>query len=175
VSHKVKCTAANGIPLGAEINSKILKVILLDVGLCSALLDLRLSDLEDTDELDLFNKGGIAEQVTGQLLRTTGPFNVEPALYYWVRNEPGSDAEIDYVWQHATDLVPIEVKAGSTGSLKSLHLFMKLKALSTAVRIYSGQPRVDEVHVKDNQGSNVSYQLRSLPFYLISEIPRLLN
>lgn len=173
VGHKVKATAANGVPLGAEINSKFLKAILLDVGLSSAVLDLKLSTL-DIEELDLVNKGGIAEQAAGQLLRTIEPFNVEPALYYWVRNERGSDAEIDYIIQHTNRLVPIEVKAGNTGTLKSLHLFMKLKELSTAVRIYSGQPRIDEVKVKDNQGSDVSYQLRSIPFYLISEIHRLL-
>lgn len=174
VGHKVKCTAANGVPLGAELNSKFLKAILLDVGLSSAVLDLKLSTLEDIDELDRVDKGGIAEQAAGQLLRTIEPFNVEPALYYWIRNERGSDAEIDYVIQHTNRLVPIEVKAGNTGTLKSLHLFMKLKELSTAVRIYSGQPRIDEVRVKDNQGSDVSYQLRSIPFYLISEIHRLL-
>ncbi|MCE5318379.1 MAG: AAA family ATPase [Parachlamydia sp.] len=175
VGHKVKCTAANGVPLGAEINSKFLKAILLDVGLSSAVLDLKLSTLEDINELDMVNKGGIAEQAAGQLLRTIEPFNVEPALYYWVRNERGSDAEIDYVIQHTNRLVPIEVKAGNTGTLKSLHLFMKLKELSTAIRIYSGQPRIDEVRVKDNQGNDVSYQLRSIPFYLISEIHRLLS
>ena len=78
----MKCTAANGLPLGAEVNDKYLKVILLDVGLCSALLGLKLYELEDIQELILINKGGIAEQVTGQLLRTINPFYVEPSLYY---------------------------------------------------------------------------------------------
>lgn len=174
VSHKVKCTAANGVPLGAELNQKFLKGILLDVGLSSAILDLRLDALQDIEELDLINKGSIAEQVVGQLLRTIDPFNVEPSLYYWIRNEKGSDAEIDYIIQHTNQVVPIEVKAGNTGTLKSLHLFMKLKDLSQAVRIYSGVPRIDGVTVKDNDGTPISYQLKSLPFYLVSEIHRLL-
>ncbi len=175
VGHKVKCTAANGVPLGAEINHKFLKAILLDVGLSSAILDLKLSTLEDIDELDMVNKGAIAEQVAGQLLRTIDPFNVEPALYCWIRNERGSDAELDYVIQHTNGLVPIEVKAGNTGTLKSLHMFMKLKELSTAVRIYSGLPRIDDVSVKDHLGCKISYQLRSIPFYLVSELHRLLD
>jgi predicted AAA+ superfamily ATPase len=175
VGHKVKCSAANGVPLGAEIHAKALKAILLDVGLSSATLDLKLSTLEDIEELDMVNKGGIAEQAVGQLLRTIDACNVEPALYYWVRHEPGSDAEIDYIIQHSTRVVPIEVKAGSTGSLKSLHMFMKLKELKTALRIYSGLPRTDDINVKDPQsGQNITYQLRSIPFYLISEIHRLL-
>lgn len=175
VGHKVKCTAANGVPLGAEISTKAQKAILLDVGLCSAALDLRLSYLENIEELDLVNKGGIAEQAAGQLLRTIDPCNVEPALYYWIRHESGSDAEVDYVIQHSNKLVPIEVKAGSTGALKSLHLFMKLKSLQTAVRIYSGPPRRDDMSIKDpGSEQEIAYQLYSIPFYLVSELHRLI-
>lgn len=175
ISHKVRCSAANGVPLGGEVNHKFLKAILLDVGLCSAILDLNFNTLADIEEIDMINKGGIAEQVTGQLLRTSNRFNVEPGLYYWIRHEKGSDAEIDYVIQHHHEVVPIEVKAGSTGTLKSLHLFMKQKNLSKAVRVYSGLPGITDVNVKDNQGSEIKYQLRSMPFYLISEIHRLLE
>lgn len=175
VAYKVQCTAANGIPLGAEINHKYLKVIFVDVGLCSAILNLKWNDLEDMDELDMINKGAIAEQVTGQLLRSSEPFYVEPALYYWVRTERSSDAELDYVISHYNQVVPIEVKAGTTGTLKSLHLFMKLKKLSKAVRIYSGLPVITDVRVKDSVGDEIKYQLRSFPFYLISELQRLLE
>lgn len=176
VGHKVKDTAANGVPLGAEVNTKAQKVTLLDVGLCSAILDLRLKALEDIEELNMVNKGGIAEQATGQLLRTIDPCNVEPALYYWVRHEAGSDAEVDYVIQHSNQVIPIEVKAGSTGSLKSLHLFMKLKNLKFALRIYSGLPRRDDMCIKDSRDTqDITYQLSSIPFYLISEIHRLIN
>jgi len=86
-----------------------------------------------------------------------------------IRHEKGSDAEIDYLLQHHNQVVPIEVKAGSTGTLKSLHMFMKAKELSTAVRIYSGLPTISQMNVKDNQGDEIKYQLRSMPFYLISE------
>lgn len=175
IAHKVECSAANGVPLAAEINHKYLKVIFLDVGLCSAILKLQLSTLEDIAELDMINKGGIAEQVTGQLLRASEHCNDEPALYYWVRTERGSDAEMDYVIQHHHTVVPLEVKAGATGTLKSLHLFMRIKKLSVAVRVYSGLPSITMVNVKDNESNEVKYQLRSIPFYLISELQRLLD
>ena len=67
---------------------------------------------------------------------------IEPALYCWHREEAGSNAEIDYVIQHANQVLPVEVKAGSTGSLKSLHLFMDLKKFPRALRINSDKPRV---------------------------------
>lgn len=175
VCHRVTGCAGNGIPLGAEIQDKYLKVIFLDTGLCSGALGISLSHLSAAEELILVNKGGIAEQVTGQLLRTITPAYVEPVLYYWHRDEKGSSAEIDYIVQHGPHVIPIEVKAGSTGSLKSLHLFMGLKQLSVAVRINSDHPTVTPIDVKDNAGQSIKYTLLSIPFYLVGQLHRLLE
>ncbi len=175
VCHKVSGVAANGIPLAAEPLNHYLKVILLDVGLSSAELGLSLSELDTMEELDLINKGGIAEQAVGQLLRTTFPFYQEPALYYWVSTDKGASAEIDYVIQHGSKVMPVEVKAGSSGSLKSLHHFMHLKKLSRAVRINSGLPLLSDINVQDTQGNPVKYKLLSIPLYLTGELHRLLQ
>lgn len=175
VCSKISATAANGVPPGAELLKSYLKVILLDVGLSSSDLGLSLAELVSIEELDLINKGGIAEQVVGQLLRTIAPIYQDPSLYYWVNTEKTSSAEIDYIIQHGSKIVPIEVKAGVAGKLKSLHLFMKLKGLKSAVRINSNLPLLSEVSLKDTQGDSVQYQLRSLPFYLIGQLHRLLD
>ncbi len=174
VCHRVVGCAANGIPLAAEIQDKYMKVIFLDVGLCSTVLGLSLDQLSAIDEIDLVNKRGIAEQVVGQILRTVAPFYVEPALYYWHRDQKGSNAEIDYVMQHRNQVIPVEVKAGSTGSLKSLHFFMGLKKFTTAVRINSDLPSQTAVNVKNHQGEQVQYTLFSIPFYLMSKLHQLL-
>jgi predicted AAA+ superfamily ATPase len=137
-------------------------------------LGLSLDQLCVTDEIDFVNKRGIAEQVVGQILRTIVPFYVEPALYYWHREQKGSNAEIDYVIQHRNQVIPVEVKAGSTGSLKSLHLFMGLKKFTTAVRINSDMPTKTEVDIKNHQGESVQYTLFSIPFYLLSRLHQLL-
>lgn len=171
--HPVKATAANGIPLGAEVNDRYFKQILLDTGLVSAMLGLNLSQLNLTQEIDLTNFGALAEQVVGQLLRVNFPPYIEPNLYYWLRAEKGSNAEIDYVIEHKNKVIPIEVKAGSTGSLKSLHLFMAAKKLSLAIRINSDHPSQVHVNMQDPLQNKTSYQLLSIPFYLISEIGRL--
>lgn len=175
VCHRITASSSNGVPLAAELLNHYFKVILLDVGLSSADLGLSLSKLTSIQELDLINKGGIAEQVVGQLLRTINPFYQEPALYYWLNPDKNSSAELDYVIQHESKIVPIEVKAGKTGTLKSMHRFMSLKELSLAVRINSTPPSIDHVQLKDTQGQPVEYQLRSIPFYLIGELHRLLN
>jgi hypothetical protein len=113
----------------------------------------------------MINSGGLAEQIVGQLLRTINPFYVEPTLHYWLREEPNSNAELDYVIQHKGKIVPIEVKAGARGTLKSLTLFMTLKQLSLALRICSAPPNV----------TKNTFTLVSIPFYLCGQIHRLLD
>lgn len=175
ICHRVLGCAANGVPLMAELLDRYLKVIFLDIGLCSAALGLALDQLFPIDEISLINKGAIAEQVVGQLLRTINPFYAEPSLTYWHREEKGSNAEIDYVIQHGNKVIPIEVKAGTTGSLKSLHLFMGLKGLSLAVRVNSDLPSKVEVQTKDRLGKTIQYRLISLPFYLLGQLHRLIG
>ena len=175
ICHRVISTAANGVPLRDNKNEKFIKALLVDVGLCSALLNLSLESIRSVEELTLINSGGIAEQVVGQLLRTLCPLFMNPELYYWLRHVGTSDAEVDYVVQHGSHVVPIEVKAGETGGLKSLHLFMHLKKLPLAARVYSGFPLKTEVNTKIHDGTPVSYELRSIPFYLVSELHRLLD
>jgi hypothetical protein len=175
ICHRVLGCAASGLPLAAQIQEKYAKVIFLDVGLCSAALGLSLDQLLQVKELTLVNNGGVAEQAVGQLLRTISPPYVEPALYYWHRDEKGASAEVDYVIQHRANVVPIEVKAGSTGSLKSLHLFMGLKQLSTAVRINSDLPSKMTVTIQDHRLGAISYTLLSIPLYLQGQLPRLLD
>ncbi|OGT47062.1 MAG: AAA family ATPase [Gammaproteobacteria bacterium RIFCSPHIGHO2_12_FULL_41_15] len=175
VCHRVSACSANGVPLAAEIKEKYFKAIFLDVGLCSASLNLNFSNIQSLSDLMMINQGGIAEQVVGQGLRTIDPFFMEPALFYWLRDEVGYHAEIDYVIQHVNKVIPIEVKAGSTGGLKSLHVFMELKNYALAMRINADLPSKAMVSIKSRTGKQVEYTLLSIPFYLIGQISRLLN
>lgn len=175
ICHRVSGCAANGVPLGAEIKDKYFKEIFLDVGLCSAALGLSLSQINSIHEITVINNGSIAEQIVGQLLRTITPFYIEPALYTWHREEPGTNAEVDYIIQHGNKVIPIEIKAGSTGTLKSLHLFMGMKKFQMALRINSNLPGITNINVKDHAGNPIAYKLLSLPFYLTGQIHRLLE
>jgi hypothetical protein len=172
--HVVRNSSGNGVPLGAEVHDKSFKVIFIDIGLVSASLGLKLKLLSTAQTITLINQGGISEQFTGQILRTITPFYIAPALYYWLRQEKGSAAEIDYLFQYANHVIPIEVKSGSTGSLKSLHLFMSLKKLKLAVRINGDLPSLTTVNAKTHTGETVEYQLLSLPFYLLGQLEQML-
>lgn len=173
--HTIQSTAGNGFPFGAEADAKTFKMILLDVGLVSTLLGLKLHQFKTMDELMLVHQGALAEQGVGQLLRLLPPFYIDPSLYYWTRNAQGASAEVDYLIQHQLDIVPIEVKAGSEGKLRSLHQFMHEKHWPRAVRFYAGRALSSQMNVKTPQGHEVSYQLLSLPAYLTEQVHRLLR
>lgn len=165
ICHKIQACAADGLPLAAGIHEKIFKVLFLDIGLVSTVLGLSFQGKLNTN-FSLINKGGLAEQFIGQGLRRLPPFYMEPSLYYWMREKTGSEAEIDYLLQHESHIIPIEVKAGKTGQLRSLHLLMNLRQWPLAVRFNADYPSLTSVS---------SYQLLSLPFYLIGQLIRLLG
>lgn len=93
-------------------------------------------------------------------------------LYYYIRDRKGSEAEIDYLIQYDTRIIPIEVKSGATGSLKSLHQFMAERNLKTAIRINSEKPTTADLNIKTSIGNRVKYSLISISFYLTEEINR---
>lgn len=127
-------TAANGIPLGAEVNAKFQKYLIADIGLMQAILRISASEILLSDEIDFVNKGGIAEVFTGlELIKYASPFT-PPELFYWQRLEKGTQSEIDYVIEHNQQIVPIEVKAGTRGSMQSLRIFMNLKHSAFGIR-----------------------------------------
>jgi len=127
-------TSANGIPLGAEVNFKKQKVMLLDTGIFQSLLGLQLSDILFSDDFDVINKGAIAEQFAGlELIKSSSPY-MPKNLYFWTREKEKSQAEIDYVIQQNEKIIPIEVKSGKSGKMQSMHLFLAEKQVEYGIR-----------------------------------------
>jgi hypothetical protein len=166
VCHLVRHSSANGLPLGGEIKDSFRKVILNDVGLLHALLNSPAqSAFPRWENIAPQVRGQITEQLVGQQLRLLGPFNGDgPQLYYWQR-EGGRPGEIDYLIQLNDGIVPVELKSGVAGSMKSLHQFMFDKKLGYAVRFDRNPAAEFEVSVKTTGGDPVRYRLCSLPVY----------
>ncbi len=175
VCHRVRATHATGIPLGAEVDERRFKLLLLDVGLLSASLRLGLSDLPRADEVILTNEGAVAEQAVGQALRTARQFFEDPELYYWFRDAHGAEAEVDYLVQHGRAIVPIEVKAGTTGTLRSLHTLMAARRWKRAVRFNADVPSITNVDTPTKSGDVARYTLLSLPLYAAHRIHALID
>ncbi len=174
LSHRVQHTAAQGVPLGAAVNPKMFKPLFLDTGLVLSALGLNAADLARFD-LMLANSGAICEQFVGQHLLYRQPLYRLPELHYWAREKPSSSAEVDYVIGIGPNVVPVEVKAGKTGTLRSLHQFMVTHNCPIAVRLNLDLPSL--VHAKGMlpAGQRYSYPLLSLPVYMVEQIERLVR
>ena len=127
VAHEVKHTSANGLPLGGEANPNLFKVIFLDIGLAQAILGLDPAEWILKPEAAIVNRGALAEAFVGQEILAYSPPQKQGSLFYWHREAHASNAEVDYLLAQGQDILPIEVKSGATGSLRSLHLFLKEK------------------------------------------------
>ncbi|MDR3243964.1 MAG: ATP-binding protein [Elusimicrobiota bacterium] len=127
-------TSANGIPLGAQVNPKKQKMLLIDCGIFQRFLGLEIADILLNNDLSVVNKGNIAELYAGlELLKSQNPYSQQP-LFYWQRESKNSNAEIDYIIQKSDKIIPIEIKSNKKGSMQSLHLFLKEKNVDFAIR-----------------------------------------
>lgn len=109
------------IPLEASSHMKTFKAAFLDIGLMQSLCGVPM-DMQDLNKnlLSIY-RGGLAEQFVAQELKFTQD---QGKLYYWQRQEKSSTAEIDFLTVKDGNVIPIEVKSGAAGRLRSLHLFL---------------------------------------------------
>ncbi|MDN3506103.1 MAG: AAA family ATPase [Simkaniaceae bacterium] len=124
IIHRIFHSPGQGIPLGAEINLNWFKLIFIDVALCQAILGFDLSTWFLEPGLEFINRGAISEAFIGQELLCYGQPSKKLDLYFWRRIQRGSSAEIDYLHESEKKIIPIEVKSGHNGRLKSMHLFL---------------------------------------------------
>lgn len=122
-------STGQGLPLGASKNEKKFKVFFFDVGLAQRVLGLDLKNLV-LSELKVANVGVIAEQFVAQELLAYSKPNAKAELFYWHRESPSSNAEVDFLAVKDGIVVPVEVKSSVKGGLKSMHLFLKAHAHS---------------------------------------------
>lgn len=133
--HPVTHSSSNGVPLGAESNIKKRKYLVFDTGIFQRILGLDVASVLMKDDVEVVNKGNIAELFVGlELLKLNSCFE-KTALYYWHRESKSSQAEVDYVFQMQDKIIPIEVKAGTKGTMQSMFLFMEEKQSDIGVRL----------------------------------------
>ncbi|NQY73656.1 MAG: DUF4143 domain-containing protein, partial [Candidatus Margulisbacteria bacterium] len=145
------------------------KLIFLDTGLANYKLGIR-SELLKTNDLNNLYRGRIAEQAVGRALLSL--YNSKKTMVgYWYRNKKGSTSQIDYLLSLDEKIIPIEVKSGATGTLKSVFQFIEESNIDYAIRIYSGSPQIDSIETK----SGKKFRLLSLPFYFLHRIEDLCN
>jgi len=134
IIYPVTHTSANGLPLAAEMNTKYRKYLIFDTGIYQRFLKLDLGQLLNAENLEQVNKGVLAELFTGLELVKSSSCTYPAELYYWQREKPGSSAEVDYVVQCNADIVPLEVKSGTRGSMQSMFQFLSEKKYAYGIR-----------------------------------------
>ena len=174
VAYKVPHTSGNGVPLGAEANERHFKTLYIDAGLMTTALHLNLLDLQKED-LALVNSGAAAEQFIGQHLLYSGAPYETPSLYYWMRESRNASAEVDYLMTQGQRIVPVEIKAGKAGTLRSMHYFLKEKKLGFRLRFNSDVPSFLSEATLTAGKTELRYDLLSLPLYMVGQTRRLLE
>ncbi len=125
IVHIVRSSTATKPPLAADADDKTFKLVFLDIGLGQCLSGIKPGDLISATDLTAIYEGRLSEQFVGQeLLAASEDASEGGHLYYWKRNARGSSAEVDYLLSRNGKIVPIEVKSGVSGRLRSLHLFL---------------------------------------------------
>ena len=150
---RIRQTSGAGIPLSSGVHESIFKVLFLDIGLFHAICGIYTETAMEKDFTAIF-KGAVAEQFAGQeLIACHSPYT-KAELFYWGRDAKNSSAEVDYIIEKEGHIIPVEIKSGFTGRMKSLYMFISKYNSETALKI-SQAP-----YKKDNP-------ITFLPFYAI--------
>ena len=158
----------NGIPIGAEADNRYIKYLFSDTGLMLNMLKIPIADIILSSDIDLVNKGSISEIFAGLELIKYSDCHQRPELYYWQHMSKNGNAEIDYLHSKENNVIPIEVKASTRGSMQSLYLFMRKKHLSCGIR--SSLENFSKFEYIDKEDNYQSRHITVVPLYAISNI-----
>ena len=170
----VQMSAANGLPLGAQVNPKFTRYDYLDTGLLLRVLAMNYDDDRELTRLilageapELVNKGIVAELTAGlELMKSSNPQS-RYELFYWKNLERNATSEVEYVIAKNARCLPIEVNAGTSGKMKSLRYFMNRKNLVTGIRCSLENFGLLEVSDIAETGHQVSRKIGILPLYAV--------
>lgn len=127
--HKIFRSTAPGLPLSAYDDLSAFKIYLVDVGLLRQLAQLAPGAFSEGNRLFQEFKGALTENFVLQTLLTQ--FEVTPR--YWSQNNP--PYEVDFLIQRGNDIFPVEVKAETNVSGKSLKKFKELFGDKVKLRV----------------------------------------
>lgn len=158
------CTTAT-LPLVPDIK-KSPRLQILDSGLLNYFVGIQ-KEIIGTDDLNKIYQGTLIEHLIGQEILAF-QYNALSALHFWVREKKESTAEVAYLFPYDGLIIPIEVKSGKVGTLKSLHSYMDLAPHDMAIQFYAGALNITNAITKNGK----QYQILNLPYFLGSQIEK---
>ena len=151
------------IPLQVDFKRKP-RLQFLDTGLLNHSLGIQFSMVGIKDLNDVY-RGRIVQHLVYQQIQAQSN-SVNNGIHFWVREKVNSNAEVDLVIQHGSIILPIEIKSGAQGRLRSLHQFINESNHKYAIRLLANQLSVE--HLKTPSGTK--FNLLNLPYYLATRI-----
>lgn len=117
------------------------------------------------DDLHSFYKGLIAEHIVRQeLIAQEAEDNKK--MPFWVREKKQSNAEVDVLLPYKNHVIPVEVKSGKSGPLRSLHQFVNAALHPFAVRLCEGNFEIIDARTPEGK----TYKLLNLPYFLAGRL-----
>jgi len=150
-------------PIVAALRRKP-KIQFLDTGLLNYAADIQ-AELLTVKDFNSLYKGYIVNHIAVQeLIASKSEINYAPR--FWVRENANSNAEVDIVYAFQSMLIPIEVKSGAKGRLRSLQEFIDRADHNFAIRILANKVSIEEGITRKGK----LYKLLNLPYYCIGRI-----
>ncbi len=138
----------------------------LDTGILNYILGIS-AEMLILEDLSQSYKGAIIPHIIAQEIISIQS-NKSELPHFWVREKKQASSEVDLVYAMGGKVIPIEIKSGSTGSLKSLHQFMERTNHPYTIRIYAGEFSIQETKTPNG----TPYLLMNLPYYLGTLLPQ---
>lgn len=153
--YKIDRVTKPNIPLIAYQDTSAFKLYILDVGILGAMTRIDEKILLEGNEIFTEFKGSFTEQFVLTELKS----NKDIPIFYWSAEK--ATAEIDFVIQLGTNIIPIEVKASENLQAKSLKTFIEKYKTTKNVRTSMSNYRKEE-------------KLINIPLYSIGNIEKLI-
>jgi predicted AAA+ superfamily ATPase len=141
----------------------------LDTGILNYINGIQ-TELLPVNDLSPIYKGNLVAHIITQELISINTIN-DKKPNFWVREKKQSSAEVDLVFSYGDKVIPIEIKSGKTGTLKSLHQFVEQAPHPYAVRMYAGKFSIERTKTPGGK----PFLLMNLPYYLGTKIPEYLD
>lgn len=163
ILHLTYPTTQTTLPFSPDLKRSP-RLQVLDTGMLNYFSNIQ-RDVFTSNDLNNLYKGRIAEHIVAQELIVSSDNYLQPLLF-WVREKNNSNAEVDFLLSTSYGMIPIEVKSGATGHLKSLLLYVEESKTPLAIRLYAGEYRSEELETPNGQ----KFTLLNLPYCLAGKL-----
>lgn len=163
IVHLIYPTTQTTLPFLPDIKRSP-RLQVLDTGMLNYFSNIQ-QEVFTSKDLNSLYKGRIAEHIVGQELVAHCDNYLQP-LQFWVREKTTSNAEVDFLFATPYGNIPLEVKAGSTGHLKSLLMYMEASGSPLAIRLYAGKYHREELQTAEGK----RFTLINLPYCLVGKL-----